>query len=140
MDGFYYDAAGHRVTDTLLIEQSVPATQDNTPVARIARDRMRFLGVVSLGMTRYEVLKAIGSHLPPPTATKDYLSWTQAGLRWINHRHYRIKGWRAELRFTNDKLHAIFLEALYAEPSAAADRRGRGLPAELHACSRPGGG
>jgi hypothetical protein len=114
VDGFYYDAAGHRITDALLIEQLSPGTQDDTPVAKIPRQRMRFLGVVSLGMTRAAVLQAIGSRLPPPTATKNHLVWTEACVRWINHKHYQIKGWRAELRFTGDKLQAIFIEALYA--------------------------
>jgi hypothetical protein len=105
----YNDRAGRaqgRVLDFLSI---TPCSNDpEIPSARMPPKQARFMGVVSLRMTKADVLQEMRRKLPPPQVIQNSLVWEAAGFFRVSRRNNIVfQTWRAELRFEGDRLKEI---------------------------------
>ncbi len=105
-DGFFYTERSRRVIDEISI---YPLSRDaRIPVASFPRKQARFLGVVSLGMTREQVLRTLKSTLPVPEADDDTLTWKSAGFFRVSRSNGVInREWKAILHFESGVLSEI---------------------------------
>jgi len=121
-DGFYYNDKDGRVADHLWIGQWGPASPDDIriPIAHLLPAQARFLGAVTLGMTRRQVVAALGSRLPPPRISRtqppfapgDDWTWTSPGFFRFNAlNHNVVRSWTATLTFRRGKLDVIDIDA-----------------------------
>jgi hypothetical protein len=125
---FYYDEQGHAngavvdlVSITPLSHDSSTREWENTlPGARLALGQARFMGVVSLGMTKAETLRVLGSRLSPPDVQKSDLVWTFPGFVRVRS-NILMTSWRAELKFDHDKLQEIRIESFINREKAGLD-------------------
>jgi hypothetical protein len=85
------------------------ARENDLPEARVAPDKTRFMGVVSLGMSKAEVLAALGTKLPSPTVEKGAFVWHANGP--VLRGNLWTMSWRAKLKFKDGKLQEIRIEA-----------------------------
>jgi hypothetical protein len=109
-DGFYYDDAGRRVIDTISIELDAP--HKKIPYANLSRKRMLFMGVISPGMKRDEILRLLRGKLAQPKIVDNSLLWMGKGAVSFNTvNHYKVAAWKATLSFEGEILHRIFIEA-----------------------------
>jgi len=117
---YYYDYNGPEdgpVIDFISITPISPRAADRAltgenklPEARVAPEKTRFMGVVSLGMTKDEVLRALGTRLPPPTVEKGAFVWNADGYVHIRQQDILSTSWRAQLTFQHGKLYEIRIE------------------------------
>jgi len=127
---YYYDEHGHADGAVLDFVSITPLSHDPVvrestgenalPGARLALEQVRFMGVVSLGMTKTEVLHALGSRLPPPDVQQSDLVWTAPGSVRVRS-NILMTSWRAQLKFEQDKLHEIRIESFIDRQKAGLD-------------------
>ena len=113
-DAFHYNDRDGRAYGRVLDFLSItPCSHDpKIPVAKLSGKQTLFMGVVSLGMTKAEVLRVLKSKLPPPKAQENALVWEATGFVRVSHLNNVVtKSWRVELRFEREKLQEIRIEA-----------------------------
>lgn len=130
---YYYDGQGHAdgaVIDFLSITSLShdPAVlerlgENTLPIARLAPKQTHFLGIVSLGMTKMQVLRALSSRIAPPEDMGTALVWNAAGYVRVRS-NIVMTSWRAQLRFESDKLQEIRIESSINRGKAGLDLRG----------------
>ena len=112
VDGFYYDDRDGRVIDTLSVFRPASDLARLLPQADLPRKKLLFMGVVTLGMSRAEILRLLHAKLPPPERETDKLVWKVEGARRFNStNHHLFRAWSAKLRFDHDQLSDITLDA-----------------------------
>ncbi len=128
---WYYDEQGHAdgaVIDSLSI---TPLSHDRVfleetgedtllPVAHLAPQKVRFMNIVSLGMNRRDVLRALVSKLPKPDIQDSSLVWTVPGYVRVRN-NIVMTSWSAELKFDHDKLDEIRIESSIDRQKAGLD-------------------
>ena len=115
-DGFYYDEDG-RVADQLWIWRPASPDDLDIPIAHLLPAQARFMGAVTLGMTRRQVLAALCSRLPPPRISRallpflpgDTWTWNSPGFFRINAGNV-CRSWKATLTFWRGKLDEIDID------------------------------
>ncbi len=118
-DAFYYNDHKGRAYGRVLDSLSITPSSHNPeiPAARLPRKQALFMGVVSLGMTKAEVLHALKSKLPPPKARGSGLIWDVTGFVPVNRgNNVATHSWRAELHFEGNKLQEIRIDAFTGPP------------------------
>jgi hypothetical protein len=96
-DGFYYDNYNRRVIDSISIssppkDDRLTPSKDRDPQIDLPSSSVRFMGSVTLGMSRAEVLRSLSGKLHSP------------------QRNYKISNWTATLHFEQDRLDRICIE------------------------------
>ena len=113
-DGFYYDDHDRRVIDSLSIssppkdDRSTPL-KDRDPQIDLPASSVRFMGSVTLGMSRAEVLRFLRVKLPSPQRKANELVWKALGSYTFSH--YKVSSWTATLHFEQDRLDDISISA-----------------------------
>jgi hypothetical protein len=71
-----------------------------------------FMGVVSLGMTKRQILAALRGKLPPPTVNQDHWTWKAKGLVQVNGNQADDEHeWTADMEFDEGRLQEISVTA-----------------------------
>jgi hypothetical protein len=106
-DGFNYGRHG-RVLDEVSVSTDRILHRKNEAATFAPRKLLRFMGVVELEMTRYQVVRALARKLPPPRMKGRDLVWTALGYARLNSNSFDDKHeWTATLHFEQDRLTSI---------------------------------
>jgi hypothetical protein len=115
-DGFDYHDDGGRVVDSMSISMSngtVDVVSNKIPVTRVTLSRPALAGVIFLGMTEDEILRAIRGKLPAPAGRKtDTWKWEMKGRAYVNTvNHETFTDWTAEVHFDHHHVDWIRVES-----------------------------
>lgn len=112
-DGFDYNKRGERVLDTVSIGITGIIGGKTAPSVFAPRQRLLFLGGITLGMTREQVRSALENRLPPPRVNGDSWVWEAKGFSPPNPNNNgeSKRDWCAILTFATGRLAEITVDA-----------------------------
>jgi hypothetical protein len=109
VDGLFYNNKDEQIIDSVGISSQSFANDGHPPLLSLSRRKIGLLGVIFLGMTRQEVLRAVHGKLPVPIQKKGQLTWNSKGFaRSRGDGGYKVfRKWTTDLYFKGDRLDKI---------------------------------
>jgi hypothetical protein len=108
-DGFEYSERGLVVDNLSLCED--PKMPGDAPFARLSKNDLCWLGEISPGMTKDEVMQIVKRKKVSIMTTKEGCEIRAQGFYALSSINAPLRKWRATLRFSNGSLSALHLDA-----------------------------